>query len=270
MVIKQFFNKFPTHSVLVLLLTAIVLATGAIPALGQVTNLPNGVSTVTRASLFGYLTEPTQSKNIVFFDDFLVPSTGDYINHRAYTTINTPTAAIGTDGSLQIEADYTDGNWELWRTATIITLESGKKTWFAARLKCSQATDCIITAGLYDVAGMATVTSASSATACVMFQVDDDDASIDFRVLLTSTTTATTTTAVGTLTADTYVTMGWYYDGDTEIKIFVDDVHVGTSAVTYIPTTPLCAGFGVHNGKTADPDGGPALNLDYLLVCKER
>jgi len=99
----------------------------------------------------------------------------------------------------------------------------------------------------------------------VYFRKDDDDAYLDFVVMKGST--ATTATAVHTVVNDTYLVVGFYYNGVDAVEYYVDDVKIGTSVTTYLPDTEeLTISFGVQNGAAA----AKILSVDYILAAKER
>ena len=265
MLSKRILDLFKTFPSLVFLLLVLAVFTLPVISEAQTTNFPNGVTNVTRIDLFGNLPQPDRTITVDFFDDFLHPSTGDYINMRAWTGIVTPTAALSL-GALEIEADQTENDFEQWRSISTIMLETGKKAWFACRLKSSIVTQADLYAGLSS--NVASASTFENSTDGVWFRVDDGDANVD--LVVSSGGTATTTTAVGTVTADTYSEFGFYYDGVDKIKIYLDGVLVGSSVTTNLPSVALNVGFSVYNGAATSPDAGPMLDIDYVYAVKER
>jgi hypothetical protein len=76
-----------------------------------------------------------------------------------------------------------------------------------------------------------------------------------------------TVTTAGTLANDTYVNVGWYYDGGSKIDVFWNDVRVATSATTNLPDDEeLAVSFVIQNGQAV----AGVLSLDYLLISKAR
>jgi len=98
----------------------------------------------------------------------------------------------------------------------------------------------------------------------VYFQKDDGDANLDFHV--TGSSTSTSVTGVHTMVDATYVIVGFYYDGVDAITYFIDDVRIGQSVTTNMPSTELTVAFGLQNGEAV----AKTLSLDYILASKER
>ncbi len=80
-----------------------------------------------------------------------------------------------------------------------------------------------------------------------------------------ATTGSTGATGIATCVADTYMVLGWHYDGKSAVKYYVDDVHKGTldASSTYLPDTELTVSFGVFGASMV-------LSIDYILAAKER
>ena len=69
------------------------------------------------------------------------------------------------------------------------------------------------------------------------------------------------------MVADTYIKLGFAYDGKSEIAIFADGVQVGTSAVTNLPDDEvLTVSFGIQNGEAV----AKTMSIDYVFASKER
>lgn len=92
------------------------------------------------------------------------------------------------------------------------------------------------------------------------------DGSTTLNLLVTKNSTSTTT-AAATLVDDTYVTVGFVYNGSDKIDVFVNDVRIATSVTTnLVDDEELTLSFGIQNGEAA----AKVLSLDYLFVSKER
>jgi hypothetical protein len=100
----------------------------------------------------------------------------------------------------------------------------------------------------------------------IFFQKDDGDALLDFHV--EKNNTATDVAGVATLVADTYIKVGFYYDGvDSTIQIFINDVRVGAAAITNAPDDEeLAISFGIQNGQAV----ANVLSLDYIRCVQQR
>jgi len=136
----------------------------------------------------------------------------------------------------------------------------GKKLWYKCRFKIKEVIQCDAKIGL-----IVTDTTLLDVTDGVYFQTDDGDAYLDFGV--EKDDTATATTAIATLVADTFLTVGFYYDGASTIEYSVNDVILGSVATTNMPDDEeLTVTFGIQNGEVA----ANILSIDYVMVCKER
>ncbi len=72
---------------------------------------------------------------------------------------------------------------------------------------------------------------ASAPSDGIWFRSDDGDALIDFVVRIDAAD-AVAATSLATHVDDTFVTLGFYYDGVTTVKAYVNDVEVGSYTLT--------------------------------------
>ena len=137
---------------------------------------------------------------------------------------------------------------------------AGKKTFFKARFKVSDATQSDFVVGL-----QITDTTPLAVSDGVYFMKDDGDASLDLHVEKNGSDT--TASAISTVADDTFLIAGFYYDGKSAIKYYVDDVHLGTSVTTNLPDDEeLTVSFGIQNGAAA----AKTMTVDYMFVSQER
>lgn len=226
----------------------------------------SGVSTVPSSDLLGQFPEPDPTQVISYFNDFHVYAAGDW------TVTGSPTNALVDvrGGALQMTAANTTNDTlsQIQLSKEGFVIQSGKKAWFKARVKMAAASAGDMVVGLY-VADTSPVASAPSDG--IYFRKDDGDANIDFTVNVDSAA-AVSTTAIGTLVADTFVTLGFYYDGVTTVRAYVDDIHVATLTLTAanlaaLDDETLAPAFAQQNA-----NGGAATvgTIDYLLCAVER
>lgn len=222
------------------------------------TRYPNGVS---------------NSKNGVTSDMPILDST---IVHEykedfdTYTAANWTVTEVGTatqaltdeDGGVLLitnDANDDDSSFQQ-KVGESFLFETGKKLWFNARFKVSDATQSDFVMGL-----QITDTTPLSVTDGVYFRKDDADANIDFVVIKDST--ATTSEAIAVAEDNTYINLGFYYNGKDKIEYFVDRKKVGTSVVTNLPDDEaLTISFGIQNGEAV----AKTMRVDYILSVKER
>lgn len=234
------------------------------------TRFQNGVTNATRGSTLGDFIGPDPTRYHVWFDDF-----DNYdASHWVVTEVDTDgdgsvaVATSSTDGgvlNVPCEADELDSTFLQWAgeessgVKETFKFESGKKLWFKARFKVSDATDTAVVAGL-----QITDTDPVAVTDGVFFYKADTSTTMNLIVEKDSTETSTTT---GTIADATWYKIGFYYDGVDAIKVYFDDEHVGTSATTNLPDNEeLTISFGVHNGA----EGAESIDVDYVFVAKER
>lgn len=140
----------------------------------------------------------------------------------------------------------------------------GKAIEFEARFKINDVTQSDFIIGL-----QITDTTPFAVSNGIYFQSDDGDALLDFHAVKASVDGSSL--GLATLVDDTYVKIGFYYDGATTnptIDIYVNDIRVGAlNATTYLPTAEeLCLSLAFTTGEGV----AQTLSLDYLRVCAQR
>jgi hypothetical protein len=231
---------------------------------------PNGLTNVAKTNPMGMLGMPDPTKFHTWFDDFDDYDAAQWVVTEIDTDADTAVAVAATsaDGgvlNVPCEADELDSTFLQWSgddAATVIetwTFEAGKKLWFKARWKVTDATDTGVVMGL-----QITDTTPIAVTDGVFFYKADTSATCNLIVEKDSTETSTT---AATIADATYVTTAFYYDGKSAIEVYVDDVKVGTSVTTNMPDDEeLAISFGLINGA----EGVESIDVDYILVVKER
>ncbi len=215
---------------------------------------PNGC-----LSMFGGL-DPT--KYHLFFDDFDNYVAADWTVTE--TGVATQALADGDGGLLLVTNAALDNDASFQqKVGESFLIEAGKKAWFKTRFKVSDATQSDIAIGL-----QVTDTTPLAVTDGIWFRKDDGDALIDVVVQKDDTTGKNEQTSVATLVSDTFISLGWYYDGAGNLEVFVDDVKKATltASSTYLPDTDLTVSFGIQNGEAV----AKTMTLDYIFAAKER
>lgn len=194
-----------------------------------------------------------------YFNDFDTYTAADW----TVTEVGVATQALtdADDGILLITNAAADNDMTgMNKVGESFLFETNKKLLFKSRFKVSDATQSDFVMGL-----QITDTTPLAVTDGVFFQKDDGDANLDFHV--TKDSTATDSTALATVADDTFLDVGFYYDGDSEIKIFVDNDLVGTSVVTNLPDDEeLTISLAIQNGEAV----AKTMSVDYIFVAKER
>ena len=223
------------------------------------TRFPNGVTNVGEDSLFAALGQLAGPEFHTYFEDF------DYYAAADWTVTETQPGATqaltdGDGGLLLLTNTAADNDLvALQKVGESYRFASGKKLFFEARFKVSNATQSDVVMGLQ-------ITDATplDVTDGVFFLKSDDSTTIN---LLVEKNNTATTTSVGTLADDTYIRLGFYYDGNSSIQAFVNGTYVATSATTnLVDDEDLTVSFALQNGHAV----ARTMTVDYIYVAKER
>lgn len=221
-----------------------------------------GVTNASPGSLMAQFGMPDPTKWHVWFDDFDTFTAAEWTITTTEAGASSASEAItpGDGGVLLVTNDSADNDADFFQGAETFRLAAGKKLFFKTRIRTSDATQSDIVIGL-----QITDTAPLDVTDGVFFLKPDDAATLNF--LVEKDNTATTQAAVTTLANDTWVDLGFYYDGKSTFGVFVNDVQVASVASTNMPDDEdLAVSFGIQNGAAA----AKTLSVDYILVAKER
>jgi len=224
------------------------------------TRFPNGVTNASEDSLFAQLGQPAATEFHTYFEDF------DYYTAANWTVTETDSGATqaladGDGGLLLITNTAADNDLvSLQKVGESFRFATGKKLFFEARFKVSDATQSDVVIGL-----QITDTTPLDVTDGVFFIKADGAATVDFRV--EKNNTATTASAMATMANDTYIRLGFYYDGVSAVQYFVNGTYTGSSVTTNLPDDEdLTVTFAIQNGEAA----AKTMTVDYIYVAKER
>ena len=232
------------------------------------TRFPSGVTTVAKSDALGMFGLPDPTEWHVYFNDFLTYVAGEWtvtevgVGSRALTDIN--------GGALLVTNAAADNDRnELQKVGESFLLAAGKRAFFKARFKVSDATqsDFLIGLAVLDTTLQGAVDGAG-VTDGIFFNKDDGDALLDFNVQKNATTGQTRAAGVATVVADTFLTVAWAFDGVSEVKYYVDGAQKGTldGTSTYLPDTELTVSFALMNGEAV----AKTMTLDYIFAAIER
>ena len=224
------------------------------------TRFPNGVTNVGEQSLFAELGQPAATNFHTYFEDF------DYYTAGDWTVTETDAGATqaltdGDGGLLLITNTAADNDLvSLQKKGESFRFESGKALFFEARFKVSDATQSDVVIGL-----QITDTTPLDVTDGVFFIKADGAATVDFRV--EKNNTATTASAIATMANDTFIRLGFYYDGASAVQYFVNGTYTGSSVTTNLPDDEdMTVTIAIQNGEAA----AKTMTVDYVYVAKER
>lgn len=205
--------------------------------------------------------DPTQY--VVDWEDFLLWDNTDNVDWAI--TINgtgTITAGDAQGGTAVLATSGTeDHNVFAQRVAAAFRWEPTRKMWFESRFKISDATQSDIAIGL-----QVTDTSPLDTADGIFFLSIDGSAALDFRV--EKNDTATTSAAVATLANDTYIKVGFYYDGGNSFDVYVNNTKVTT--LSNPANAPDDVDISITMGVQAGAAAVTTLTVDYMLAIAER
>jgi hypothetical protein len=234
------------------------------------TNFRDGVTNAAAEETLGdYIRmDPTQS--FQFFEDFASVNVGTTGTDWLATNVgSTPTyVAASVDGGAVLITNTGGANdscfiqWQGKNAGTAIApclITAGKRAWFKARFKVSDATLSIVVMGLQNVDTTPAVVSDG-----VFFIKPTAAATVNFVV--EGGSTATTTSAVATMANDTWIDVGWQYNGIDKVIYYINNTAVGTAVITNLPTAALTPSFGIQNGEAV----AKTMTVDYIFFASER
>lgn len=225
-----------------------------------------GLSTARGTSPMGAYGLPDPTAWHTYFEDFDKFVAGDWTITTTEAGAGSATEAL-TDadgGCLLITNDAADDDNDFFqKVGESFLLTAGKRAFFKARFKVSDATQSDFVMGL-----QVTDTTPLDVTDGVYFLKADGSAAMSVVCRKNATTGSTSASAIHTVVADTFMTVAWAYDGKGSIKYYVDDSHKGTldASSTYLPDTELTVSFGLQNGEAV----AKTMTVDYVFVSFER
>lgn len=212
------------------------------------------------------LVMPDPTKVITYFNDFNTYAAGDWtVTETQAGATQALSSANGPGGVMLLTNSAADNDVnQLQLAVESFKFTAGKKTWFKTRLKVSDATQSDVYVGLIitdtDLVG--------GITDGVYFRKDDGDAQWDIVSLMNSA--GASSTNIGTLVADTYVVLAFYYDGGTNLEAWIDEVKVATVTVaagtTLVNDEELAVTISLTNGEAV----AKTMAIDYVYAAQER
>jgi len=232
-----------------------------------VTRFPNGVTNVAETDIFADLTRSDQTQYHTYFNDFDTYTAADWVVTETQAGA-TQTQAAGDGGWLVLTNSAADNDLNALQLGTSgqigsFSFTAGKKAFFKARLKVSDATASYVVVGL-QVAD----TTPLDVTDGVYFLKTKGAATVDIICRKNATTGSTSASAVATMVDDTFITLAYYYDGIDKVFYAVDGSVKGSISATsaYLPDTVTAVSFGVQNGAAAAKN----LTVDFIYAAVQR
>ncbi len=225
------------------------------------TRFPNGIGTTRSIAALGQFGQPDPMQYHLYHNDFDLFTSASWTN----TTTGTGTAALtaGDGGWLALATSATSAdNVFLQKTTEGFALNPGKQGWFKARFKVSALTSQIV------IGLQVTDTTPLDVTDGVYF-LSAASTGVVTAICRKNATTGSTSVTAGTLVADTFVEVAWYWDGKDSVEVFWNDVKVGTMtgiAANYLPDTTMTPSFGVQTSTAT----AKTMTIDYVMVATKR
>lgn len=227
-----------------------------------VTRLPGGITNVREDNLFADLKKNDQTLYHERFEDFDAYVAADWVVTETQVAA-TQALAAGDGGLLLLTNTAADNDLvALQKTPEAWTFTVGKAMFFRARFKISDATQSDFVMGLQVID-----TTPLDVTDGIYFLKVDGSTAIDIVSRKDATTGSTTATAIATLVSDTFISLGWYYDGAGKLLYAIDGTVKGSLTVTnFLPDSNVTVSFALQNGDAV----ARTMTVDYIYVAKER
>lgn len=179
-------------------------------------------------------------------------TTGDYILTQA--TAGTAAISTAAPGVLELDCNSTtEGQGvNLQRAKSAFVPAANKHIWAEFRVKVVDTFDKIETfIGLSEIDTSIIASQANSSANHIGWQCVTDDGVLLFTGEKAG---AGATRAAATLAEDTYINLGFYVNGVTEIEQYINGVKTGTNTATAnIPIVAIYPSFVCQTGDTNDP-----------------
>lgn len=227
----------------------------------SMTRFPNGLSTRKSTDPYGQYFHPDQTDEHRYIDDF-----NNYTATAWTITVvgsSTPALVAGDGGLLSIATSATSGDSAfLQKTTEGYSFETGKPAWFSCRFKVSTLATTIVF-GL-----QVTDTTPLDVTDGIYF-LSTTATGVITGIVRKNATTGSSSVAVGSLVADTYTELAWYWDGKNTVNFYQDRVQKGSItgvAASYLPDTTATVSFGIQT----DSANARSMTVDYFYCSKSR
>ena len=227
------------------------------------TRFPYGLTNVSEVDLFSDMVQPDPTLFHQYFNDFDTYVAGDWTVTE--TDAGATQALTAGDGGLLLITNTAADNdlVALQKNPAAFTFTAGKKTFFRCRFKVSDATQSDLVFGLQVVDS-----TPLDVTDGIYFLKADGAATVDFICRKNASTGSTSATAVATMANDTFIELGFYYDGQSKVAYEVNGSVLGSldASSTYLPDTTCTVSFALQNGEAV----AKTMTVDYVYVAKER
>ena len=231
--------------------------------------LPHGITNVSKSSTLGMFRSPDPTIYNTFFTDFHQHIAADWTLTSIGTTGTAALTALDGGNLLITDTAADNDGTQIQKVPASFLMAAGKRAFFKARFKVSDAVQSDFAIGLCIVD--TTILGAVSGTGLtdgIFFSKDDGDALLDVQCQKNATTGQIRAAGIATIVDDTFLTVGWYYDGVSALTYFVNDNKIGTldASSLYLPDVILTPSIALLNGEGA----AKTMTVDYIFASKER
>jgi hypothetical protein len=226
-----------------------------------VSNFENGISTAAQGTALGAYGSPDPTAFHQLFDDFNTYTSGNWTLTNVGT--GTPILVAGDGGLLSVPTSGASADSTfLQKTTEGFSFAVGKPMWFKCRFKVSLLTSTLV------IGLQVTDTTPLSVTDGIYWLSTTTTGALTL-ICRKNASTGSTSTSGGTLVADTYTELAWYWDGVDSVQSWQDGVQNATLtgvAASYLPDTTATMSFGVQTDTAAIK----TMTLDYVFAVKQR
>lgn len=229
----------------------------------------DGVTNIGKGEALSEMPFPDPTKTYGYFNDFFEYQDGDWVlsnNNDGTTAISDSLAG----GVVVLTSDTAENDFDFMQLtkddgtndSETFLFATGKKAWFKIRLKFEVVADCESVFGLHIVN---TDPRNAAPSDGIYFNTDDGVDEVD--LIIAKDSIVTRVGGVHTMVDDTFVSLGYYWDGIDTVHYFVDDVEKGSVYINdNLPDDEyLAVSWGLESGS-----GAEIMYVDYIGAWMER
>lgn len=227
----------------------------------SVTRLPGGITNVGESSIFSDMKQSVPTLYGTYYNDFFDYTAGNWTVTATGSTTQALTA--GNSGLLLITNSAADNDLvALQKNPAMLLMDPLKPCFFSCRFKVSNGTQCDFVMGMQVVD-----TTPLDVTDGIYFLKADDSTALSIVARKDATTGSTTVANIATVADDTFLTLGWYYDGVSKLTYSVNGAIGGAIDITnFFPDTNLTVSFALQNGDAV----ARTMTVDWVFISQER
>ena len=237
----------------------------------EVTNLAGGITNVPVSALFASMKQPDSSLYYEDLDNFMTfasGATGPWVVTETQAGA-TQALTAGHGGLLLLTNSAADNDInQIQRPVANFLPAAGKRLFFRCIFKLSDVTQSDFAIGLQQV--NADGTTLATATDGIFFLKADDAATVTLYVRKDNAAGSTNSGAIATLVNDTFVALGFMFDGVDRVYYEVNGTVVGSitlsTAAGFLPDQAVCLMISLKNGEAV----AKTATIDHIYVAMER